>query len=131
MIELALWKQVYYSTCYTGVTGIGEHLDGRTAPHTLGQPPLGVRPMTPEEEARQLIDRMLIESGWVVQDRRDMDIDAGPGVAIREFPLAGGQEVDYLLYVDGSIAGVIEAKKEGSTLSGVELQSAKYARGLP
>jgi type I restriction enzyme R subunit len=34
-------------------------------------------------------------------------------------------------YVDGQAAGVIEAKKEGSTLTGVEIQSAKYSKGLP
>lgn len=40
-------------------------------------------------------------------------------------------EADYLLYVDGQIAGVIEAKPEGHTLTGVETQSAKYTDGLP
>ncbi len=37
---------------------------------------------------------------------------------------------DYLLFVDGTAAGVIEAKK-GGTLIGVEWQSAKYDDGLP
>jgi type I restriction enzyme R subunit len=47
-------------------------------------------------------------------------------------PLASGQGfADYLLYVDGKAAGVIEAKKEGATLRGVEIQSAKYSKGLP
>jgi hypothetical protein len=54
------------------------------------------------------------------------------GVAIREFPLEAGHGfADYLLYVDGRAAGVIEAKKQGATLSGVEIQSARYAQGLP
>jgi type I restriction enzyme, R subunit len=53
-------------------------------------------------------------------------------VAIREFPLdAGHGFADYLLYVNGKACGVIEAKKEGATLSGVEVQSARYAQGLP
>ncbi|HZR03688.1 MAG TPA: hypothetical protein VFA81_11005 [Burkholderiales bacterium] len=38
---------------------------------------------------------------------------------------------DYLVYVDGKAAGVIEAKKPGATLTGVEIQSARYANGLP
>ena len=38
---------------------------------------------------------------------------------------------DYLLFVDGRAAGVVEAKKEGETLTGVEWQSAKYVDGLP
>jgi type I restriction enzyme R subunit len=39
--------------------------------------------------------------------------------------------VDYLLFVDRIAVGVIEAKKEGETLTGVEWQSAKYLDGLP
>ncbi len=36
-----------------------------------------------------------------------------------------------MLYLDGRAAGVIEAKKAGATLVGVETQSAKYTAGLP
>ena len=51
---------------------------------------------------------------------------------MREFPLATGFGfADYLLYVDGKAAGVIEAKKQGATLTGVEVQSGRYAQGLP
>jgi type I site-specific restriction endonuclease len=32
--------------------------------------------MTPEEKARQLIDRLLEQSGWQVQDFREMNISA-------------------------------------------------------
>jgi type I restriction enzyme R subunit len=39
--------------------------------------------------------------------------------------------VDYLLFVDGQPAGVIEAKAEGTTLVEVEHQSGKYVEGLP
>ena len=57
---------------------------------------------------------------------------AGRGVAIREFPLkAGHGSADYLLYVDGAAAGVVEAKKEGETLTGYEIQTEKYSVGLP
>jgi type I restriction enzyme R subunit len=53
-------------------------------------------------------------------------------VALREFELNPGHgSADYLLYVDGRAAGVIEAKKLGATLTGVEIQSARYAQGLP
>ena len=38
---------------------------------------------------------------------------------------------DYLLYIDGKAAGVIEAKPVGTTLTGVEVQSGKYTQGLP
>ncbi|HUY90515.1 MAG TPA: hypothetical protein VMV10_17390 [Pirellulales bacterium] len=53
--------------------------------------------MTPEEKARQQIDQQLLQCGWVVQDFRAMNISAGLGVAIREFPLKSGF-ADYLLY---------------------------------
>ena len=42
-------------------------------------------------------------------------------MGIREFPLPRHDFADYLLYVEGCAAGVIEAKKEGATLSGVEI----------
>jgi len=87
--------------------------------------------MTPEQQARQKIDEMLAAAGWSVQDAAAANIQAGPGVAIREFPLPGYGFADYLLYIDGQAAGVIEAKKEGTTLSGVEIQAAKYTKGLP
>ncbi len=86
--------------------------------------------MTPEQKARQKIDRMLEQSGWIVQDPAEMNISAGLGVAIREFPLKTGF-ADYMLYADGKAIGVIEAKREGHTLTGVETQSDKYTVGLP
>lgn len=86
--------------------------------------------MTPEQEARQEIDRQLVAAGWIVQDYRDLHITAGLGVAVREFPLKTGS-ADYLLYVDAQIIGVIEAKPEGHTLTDVETQSSKYTAGMP
>ena len=86
----------------------------------------------PEELARQNIDKLLTAAGWIVQDRRDVNRSAGRGVAIREFPMKPGYgKADYLLYVDGMAVGVIEAKREGSTLTGFELQTEKYSQGLP
>ena len=88
--------------------------------------------MTPEQQARVNIDALLTAAGWHVCDMADAHIHAARGVAIREFPLNTGYGfADYLIYIDGKAAGVIEAKKEGSTLTGVEVQSAKYAQGLP
>ncbi|HEX2837100.1 MAG TPA: DEAD/DEAH box helicase family protein [Phycisphaerales bacterium] len=84
----------------------------------------------PEEIARRTIDAQLAEAGWLVQDYRAMNLTAGPGIAVREFPTTAGP-ADYLLYADAKIIGVIEAKPEGHTLTGVETQSAKYTTGLP
>jgi len=38
---------------------------------------------------------------------------------------------DYMLYVDGKAFGMVEAKPAGHALVGVELQSTKYATGVP
>jgi type I restriction enzyme R subunit len=84
-----------------------------------------------EQEARQQIDELLAACGWQVQDASAAHIHAARGVAIREFPLPGFGFADYLLYIDGKAAGVIEAKKVGATLTGVEVQSTKYTQGLP
>jgi type I restriction enzyme R subunit len=87
--------------------------------------------LTPEEKARQIIDGLLQQAGWIVQDRRSANIDAGPGVAVREFSLGRYGEADYLLFVNGKAVGAIEAKKEGSTLTGFERQTQKYSEGVP
>ena len=88
--------------------------------------------MTPEERARASIDRQLEQAGWAVQDVAALNVHAARGVAVREFPLRPGHgAADYLLYVDGRAAGVVEAKPAGHTLTGVEAQSGKYGAGLP
>lgn len=85
-----------------------------------------------ELNARENIDRLLIAAGWHICDANQANIYAAKGVAIREFPLKSGFGfADYLLYIDGKAAGVIEAKKEGVTLTGVETQSDKYIKDLP
>ncbi|MBI4333933.1 MAG: DEAD/DEAH box helicase family protein [Chloroflexi bacterium] len=86
--------------------------------------------MKPEEKARQRIDQLLTQAGWAVQDLEELNLAASPGVAVRYFPLKSG-EADYLLFVDRKAAGVIEAKPEGATLSGVADQSEKYLAGVP
>lgn len=80
--------------------------------------------LQPEQQARGNVDVLLKAAGWHVFDAAAANIHAARGVAIREFPLKSGHGfADYLLYVNGKAAGVIEAKKEGVTLSGVETQS--------
>jgi type I restriction enzyme R subunit len=87
---------------------------------------------TPEDKARKTIDDLLSKADWTIQDRDMANLSAARGVAIREFPLKSGYGfADYLLYVDGAPAGVVEAKKEGETLTGYEIQTEKYSVGLP
>ena len=84
--------------------------------------------MTPEERARLLIDARIEQSGWVIQDLRNVNSMASLGVAVREYPTSTGP-VDYALFVDGKPVGVIEAKKDelGENITVVEDQSGRYA----
>ena len=86
--------------------------------------------MKPEEKARQEIDKQLQKSNWLIQDRSNFNLGAGPGVAIREFPTKVGP-VDYALFANRKAIGVVEAKPAGATLSGVAEQTAKYIRNFP
>jgi type I restriction enzyme R subunit len=86
--------------------------------------------MTPEEKARQEIDQLLLAAGWHIQDYSDLNLGASIGIAVREFPLTTGF-ADYLLFIDREAVGAIEAKPEGTTLSGVEEQTWGYLSGLP
>jgi type I restriction enzyme R subunit len=85
---------------------------------------------TPEQRARREIDADLTAAGWILQNKEDLDLTAGRGIAVRNFTMKPGFGfADYLLYLDRKAAGAVEAKPEG-TLTGVEAQSAKYAAGL-
>lgn len=85
---------------------------------------------TPEQHARAHIDQLLTAAGWAIQNGDEFNRNAAIGVAVREFALPNGP-CDYLLFVDGKAAGVIEAKKTGATLGGVADQAAKYMTKLP
>lgn len=84
--------------------------------------------MTPEQEARIVIDEKLKMSGWQVQNVNQLNLIAGLGVAVREFPTSTGP-VDYVLFINGEPVGVIEAKKSsaGENITVVEEQSSRYA----
>ncbi|WP_294539191.1 DEAD/DEAH box helicase family protein [uncultured Rhodoblastus sp.] len=84
----------------------------------------------PEDLARVAIDRSLAACGWLVQSKAEMNLGAGPGVAVREFQTASGP-VDYALFVGRKLCGVVEAKPEGMTLSGFSEQAARYIADVP
>jgi len=87
---------------------------------------------TPEQQSRNEIDAALQAAGWLIQDRAEMNLSAGPGVAVREFKMTSGHGyADYLLFVGGKAVGALEAKPAGYPLIRVELQADKYATGLP
>ena len=84
--------------------------------------------MTPEEQARVVIDEKLEQSGWRIQDLKQLNLTASLGIAVREFPTSTGP-VDYALFIEGKPVGVVEAKKSeaGENITVVEGQSARYA----
>src|SRR5713101_7947701 len=76
------------------------------------------------------IDASLATAGWIVQSRAEMNLDAGLGVAVRDFSTASGP-VDYALFVGCGLCGVIEAKPAGTTLSGSAEQAARDIADVP
>ncbi|MEX2619203.1 MAG: type I restriction-modification enzyme R subunit C-terminal domain-containing protein [Egibacteraceae bacterium] len=86
--------------------------------------------LLPEQRARVRIDAMLAAAGWVVQDYKSVNLYAGTGVAVRELVTDAGP-ADYVLFVNRQAVGVIEAKRQGTTLSGVEWQTVKYQANIP
>lgn len=87
----------------------------------------------PEDKARhELINPALVKAGWQIQHFKTANVFGSKGVAVEYFPMGWGVgEADYVLFVNGEAAGIIEAKKEGETLVGKEPQSAKYSKGFP
>ena len=83
-----------------------------------------------ETETRELIDEKLEAAGWVIQDKKQINLMAGDyginGVAVREMDTDTGP-ADYMLFINGEACGIIEAKREGSLLGGVAEQSQRYA----
>ncbi len=84
---------------------------------------------TPEQKARDKIDLMLDQAGWIVQSKNEVNLSAGKGVAIREYQTDIGP-ADYVLFVDRIPVGVIEAKREeaAEVITVVEDQSSGYAK---
>ena len=82
----------------------------------------------PEQLARDTIDAALFRCGWLVQDKTKINLKAGVGVAVREYPTDIGP-ADYVLFVNAKAVGIIEAKRieEGERLSMHETQTEGYA----
>ncbi len=82
----------------------------------------------PEQIARDQIDQLLLASGWVIQDKKQVNLAAASGIAIREYQTDVGP-ADYVLFVDKKPVGIIEAKREeeGVRLTQIEDQSKQYA----
>ena len=84
---------------------------------------------TPEQNARDIIDRQLTAAGWAVQKKTTINWHVSAGIAVMHYQMKDGTEADYVLFVDRKSVGIIEAKREeeGHHLSAVEDQSSGYA----
>jgi type I restriction enzyme, R subunit len=84
--------------------------------------------LSPETKARQEIDKRLVLAGWLVQDMKELDLSAALGVAVREYSTDTGP-ADYVLFVDRTPVGVIEAKRDeaGENITLAESQTFRYA----
>ena len=67
--------------------------------------------MTPEATERQQIDQKLEKAGWFVQDMLRLNLAAGVGVAVREYPTDTGP-ADYALFVNCTAVGIIEEQNQ-------------------
>ena len=83
----------------------------------------------PEQIARDKIDAELLQCGWIIQNKNQINLNAGLGVAVREYQTDIGP-ADYVLFVDKRPAGIIEAKRaeEGGRLTMHEEQTEGYAK---
>jgi type I restriction enzyme R subunit len=83
----------------------------------------------PEQIARDAIDYALQLSGWIVQGVKEINLNAGSGVAVREYQTDVGP-ADYVLFIDGKPCGIIEAKREdeGHRINIHETQGEDYAK---
>jgi len=81
---------------------------------------------SPEQIARDNIDKQLHATGWAVQDKDKIDWDASVGIAVREYQTDVGP-ADYVLFVERRPVGIIEAKKK---MRGTELHLMNPKRNL-
>ncbi len=82
----------------------------------------------PEQIARDNIDSALVRSGWIIQSIKQVNLNAGMGVAVKEY-LTDVGPADYVLFAEGKPCGVIEAKREeeGHRMNVHEAQGEEYA----
>ena len=81
----------------------------------------------PEQLARDIIDSQLQRSGWAIQNKSTINLNASLGIAIREYQTDIGP-ADYVLFVNRQPVGIIEAKRaeEGVHLTMHQEQTESY-----
>jgi type I restriction enzyme, R subunit len=74
-------------------------------------------PETPEQRTRREIDGNLTAAGWIVQNRDELDLTAGRGIAVNDFSMKSGFGfADYLLYLDRKALGLPTAIPSGPSM---------------
>lgn len=83
------------------------------------------------ETRKQWIDEKLKKSGWttILDYSDDLDLTTLHKTAVRELPTDDGP-ADYVLFLDGKPAIVVEAKKLGLSPQNVLNQAQRYAKNL-
>ncbi|WP_066271011.1 type I restriction-modification system endonuclease [Hydrogenophaga palleronii] len=88
-----------------------------------------------EASTRLIIDQMLREVGWEVDTlelthSKGIRPERNRNLAIAEWPIAGKQSADYLLFAGLSPIAAIEAKRINVNVAGKLGQAERYARGF-
>ena len=83
----------------------------------------------PEQIARDNIDRQLTACGWIIQSIKKVNLNAGIGIAVKEYVTDVGP-ADYVLFIEGKPCGIVEAKREeeGHRMNIHEEQGEDYAK---
>lgn len=94
------------------------------------------RQFSPNEElTRILIDQQLMDASWeadtqMLTHARGARPEKGKNKAIAEWPTAGKQSADYVLFTGLTPMAVVEAKRENVNVAGKIPQAQRYSRGF-
>ena len=86
----------------------------------------------PEQQARDHIDALLTQTGWLIQNKSSINLAETKGIAVREYQTNVGP-ADYILLINKKPVGLTEAKheEEGVRLTCQEDQSGDKAKATP
>jgi type I restriction enzyme, R subunit len=83
----------------------------------------------PEENAKNIVDRMLHTLGWSrIHYEKDLDTGRLESHVVEEYRVATGR-VDYALFVHGLLIGIIEVKRLTGNLELAMEQAKQYSKG--
>lgn len=99
----------------------------QTHPRTIG--PELAKTMTLDELARQQIDRQLVQCGWRVLERNELNLSVTLRISVRGFPMLNS-EADYTRYACGKVIGIDGSKTKEYSLKEVDAQSNNCVRVL-